>query len=210
MASRPLRIVALGDSTTSGFPGFASPLEAPPEGAGDPLCQYTHWMMRAHPEWTVLNRGVRGERSDEIRARFERDVLGARPDLAILLVGVNDLFQGRPVDHVRSQLSAMYAEAIDAGIVPVAATILPADVGVPGLSAEILRLNEWIRVTALSLDVVYADTYAAAADPDRPTRLRDSSDGAHPDAEGHRRVGEALVRAIEDYLERSSGSRKAQ
>ena len=28
-------IVALGDSTTAGTPGFKSPLEAPPDGAGN-------------------------------------------------------------------------------------------------------------------------------------------------------------------------------
>ena len=35
--------------------------------------------MQAHAEWTVLNRGVNGERSDQIAARFERDVIGAKP-----------------------------------------------------------------------------------------------------------------------------------
>ena len=80
-----LRIVGLGDSTTAGTPGFMSPLEAPPMGKGDPESQYAYWMMRTHPEWTVLNRGVNGERSDEIKARFQRDVLEEKPDYVIIL-----------------------------------------------------------------------------------------------------------------------------
>ena len=64
-----ITIVALGDSTTAGTPGFQSPLEAPPNGAGNVESQYAYWLMRAHPEWQVLNRGVNGERSDQIRAR---------------------------------------------------------------------------------------------------------------------------------------------
>ena len=69
------KIVAIGDSTTAGTPGFKSPIEMPPEGQGDATSQFAYWLMQAHPEWTVLNRGVNGERSDQIRARFERDVV---------------------------------------------------------------------------------------------------------------------------------------
>ena len=36
--------------------------------------QYAYWLMQAHPDWVVLNHGVNGERSDQILARFERDV----------------------------------------------------------------------------------------------------------------------------------------
>ena len=45
---------------------FSSPLEAPPDGRGDETSQYAYWLIRAHPEWDVLNRGVNGERSDQI------------------------------------------------------------------------------------------------------------------------------------------------
>jgi hypothetical protein len=53
-----IRIVAIGDSTTAGTPGFLSPLEAPPDGRGDHTSQYAWWLMQAHPEWQVLNRGA--------------------------------------------------------------------------------------------------------------------------------------------------------
>src|SRR5262245_14539296 len=66
-------IVALGDSTTAGTPGFKSPLEAPPNGAGNAESQYAYWLEKTNPDWKVLSRGVNGERSDQIRARFARD-----------------------------------------------------------------------------------------------------------------------------------------
>src|SRR5262245_4257251 len=74
-----VRIVAMGDSTTAGTPGWQSPIEAPPAGRGDEASQYAYWLMKAHPEWDVLNRGVNGERSDQIARRFDRDVLAAAP-----------------------------------------------------------------------------------------------------------------------------------
>src|SRR5437879_13674238 len=92
MRERSVTSVCLGASTTAGTPGFRSPLEAPPRGDGNPESQYAHWMMRSHPEWTVLNRGINGETSEEIRNRLPRDVLQVRPAYAVILAGANDLF----------------------------------------------------------------------------------------------------------------------
>src|SRR5438309_12001625 len=64
-------IVAIGDSTTAGTPFFRSPLEAPPDGEGNPEGQYAYWMMRQRPHWQVLNFGINGETSSQIHARFE-------------------------------------------------------------------------------------------------------------------------------------------
>jgi lysophospholipase L1-like esterase len=43
----------------------------------------------------LLNRGVNGERSDEIAARFDRDVLAHRPRVVVIIAGVNDVYQGQ-------------------------------------------------------------------------------------------------------------------
>src|SRR5437773_5411131 len=136
-------IVGLGDSTTAGTPGFRSPLEAPPSGEGNPESQYAFWMMRSHPEWTVLNRGVNGETAEEVRARLPRDVLGAHPAYAIILAGVNDIFAGQRAEHVERHLAAMYADVLDVGIDPVAATVLPYNSATARASGDLLTLNAW-------------------------------------------------------------------
>lgn len=100
MTSR-IRIVTIGDSTTAGTPGFTSPIEAPPNGRGDATSQYAYWLMRTHPDWDVVNRGVNGERSDQIRARFERDVIAAAPKAVVIIAGVNDVYQGAHAGHQR-------------------------------------------------------------------------------------------------------------
>ena len=74
-----ITIVALGDSTTAGTPSFKSPIEAPPNGSGNVESQYAHWLMQMHPDWQVLNRGINGERADQIGARFARDAAAATP-----------------------------------------------------------------------------------------------------------------------------------
>src|SRR5947199_3729388 len=100
MREGSVTIVGLGDSTTAGTPGFRSPLEAPPRGEGNPESQYAHWMMQSHLEWTVLNRGINGETSEEIRARLPRDVLQAHPACSIVITGVNDIVRSERAGQV--------------------------------------------------------------------------------------------------------------
>ena len=82
-----------------GQTGWKSRVEAPPDGAGDETSQYAWWLMQAHPDWEVVNQGVNGERSDQILARFDRDVLARRPRVVVIIAGVNDVYQGRPAAH---------------------------------------------------------------------------------------------------------------
>ena len=102
-----LKIVGIGDSTTAGTPGFLSPLEAPPSGRGNAESQYIYWMMNDHADWLVLNKGVNGERTDQILRRLDRDVLAEAPNFAIVLGGVNDIYQGFPPEFTKSNLSKM-------------------------------------------------------------------------------------------------------
>src|SRR2546428_3241496 len=204
MTPRGLTIVGLGDSTTAGTPAFRSPLEAPPDGEGDPKSQYAFWMVRAHPEWTVLNRGINGQRAAEIRARFERDVLAARPQYAILLAGVNDIHGGDHAEAGERHLAAMYADAPDAGTVPVAATVLPYTNPTTRASGDILTLNSWIESVTKVLGIPFCDTHAAVADPANLNRLRGAPEGLHPGGAGNRAAGGGLVRTIEGHLGRAA------
>lgn len=205
MSATNLTIVALGDSTTAGTPGFRSPLEAPPNGDGDPRSQYAHWMMAAHPEWNVLNRGINGQTAAEIRGRFQRDVHRERPAYVIILAGVNDIFGGASAESVERELSAMYADALDAAIVPVAASVLSYDRATGRATAAILTLNNWIESLAKVIHIPFCDTHGATADPRTLNRLRGTPDGMHPDVDTYRRMGEALAQTIERHLTHTVG-----
>jgi lysophospholipase L1-like esterase len=187
------RIVALGDSTTAGTPGWMSPLEAPPAGSGNEKSQYAWWLMRSHPEWDVLNRGVNGERSDEIAARFERDVLEVEPHAVVIIAGVNDVYQGREAAQVIERLGAMYGRARAAGITVVAGTIVPFNTATPEQNARMRQINDWVRGAGQP----FADTRAAVAAPGNPDLLADSPDNLHPSLDGYRRMAEAIRPVLE-------------
>lgn len=197
----PIRIVALGDSTTAGTPGFLSPLEAPPAGRGDEKSQYAYWLMQGRPEWEVLNRGVNGERSDQIRARFDRDVIRENAAAVIIIAGVNDVYQGRRAADVVTHLRWMYDRARRAGIRIVAGTIVPFNTATPDQNARMREVNGWIREQAnADRSIAFADTRAAVAAPNNADLLFESPDRLHPSPAGYRRMAEAIRPALERIL----------
>ena len=187
--------MALGDSTTAGTPGFLSPLESPPDGDGDVTSQYAFWLMRDHPEWLVLNRGVNGERSDQIRARFERDVTAERPEVVIIIAGVNDVYQGYPLEHIQGHLQAMYARAAELGITVVAGSVLPYDTARPEQNEELHELNRWLA--SLPSPIHCCDTHRAVQSPADPDHLRETPEGLHPTPRGYHRMAVALKAVLQ-------------
>ena len=190
-------IVALGDSTTAGTPFFKSPIEAAPNGSGEATAPFSYRMTEVHPGWIVLNRGVNGERSDQIAGRFDRDVLAAHPQFVIILAGVNDVYQGRSVESVTTQLKLMYDKARAAKIPVIAGSIVPFNTATPEQNQRMHAINDWIRAEATrDPNVTFVDTRKAAARPDNIDLLASSPDDLHPSIAGYRRMGEAVAAAI--------------
>ena len=195
-------IVALGDSTTAGTPLFLSPLEAPPNGRGDERSQFAYWLMHARPDWRVLNRGINGERSDQIAARFDRDVLAERPDAVVIIAGVNDVYQGRPAAQVTPVLLGLYERAARGSIPVVAGSIVPYNTATPAANVVMREINRWIQDEASRRgNLTFVDTRAATAAADDPDRLAGSPDGLHPDVDGYRRMAGVLEPALTRSLQ---------
>jgi lysophospholipase L1-like esterase len=196
-----LTIVALGDSTTAGTPGFLSPVEAPPDGSGDVTSQYAWWLKQAEPSWRVLNRGINRERTEAIAARMERDVFGHAPDVLVLLAGVNDVYDGDAPDAIQHRLEAMYTRALAADMPVVACSIIPFDTATAEHNACMRAVNAWIRETCTRTPhMAFCDTRAATAHPEAPDRLRESPDGLHPSPAVYRAMADALAPVVREVL----------
>ena len=196
-----MTIVCLGDSTTAGTPLFKSPVEAPPNGEGDERSQFPYWLRQSHPAWRVHNCGVNGERTDQIAARFDRDVLSHRPSVVVIIAGVNDVYQNLPADRVTSQLAGMYDRASEAGLSVVAGTIVPYNTATADQNTRMHAVNAWIREQAAIRSRFHvADTRAAAADPANIDKLSGSPDGLHPDIHGYRRMAEVIAPLVQKLV----------
>ncbi|MCW2239626.1 SGNH/GDSL hydrolase family protein [Azospirillum canadense] len=79
----PLRIVAIGSSSTAGA-GASDPVHTYPAR----LAGYLHQRLPRSPT-VVLNKGINGQIASEMVERFQRDVLDEKPDLVIWQVGAN-------------------------------------------------------------------------------------------------------------------------
>jgi acyl-CoA thioesterase-1 len=203
----PILIAALGDSTTAGTPGYRSPIEAPPDGEGNAESQFAYWLVEQHPHWRVLNRGVDGERSDEVAARFERDVLSRQPHVLVVIAGVNDVYQERPIEHTKKHLRWIYNRAAEAGIPVVAGSILPYNTATADQNARMKAINAWIAGEATrDPNLTFVDTRAAVAATDNPNRLASSPDDLHPDVEGYRKVAAAIGPVVDVVLAQAKAS----
>ncbi len=196
-AQRSMTILAMGDSTTAGTPGFLSGAEAPPEGEGDIESQYAFWMMKKHPEWRVINRGINGQRSDEMLERFEAELDAFRPERVILLAGVNDLYQGKSPESVKANLTRMCEISKQRNIKIVLCTILPYNLATPTIQERIKDVNQWIRGYSQKQGFIFCDTFQVLDDPSNPFHLQDTPDQLHPSVDGYRKMGEAIASAIE-------------
>jgi lysophospholipase L1-like esterase len=96
--SQPLTIVAIGSSSTAGA------------GASSPAATYPSRLaaeLRARfpgREITVLNRGVNGEETTNMMARFSADVLAAHPQLVLWQIGTNSVLRDHPLSPHAVQL----------------------------------------------------------------------------------------------------------
>jgi acyl-CoA thioesterase-1 len=99
----PITIVAIGSSSTAGV-GASSPAATYPARLEALLRE------RAAGEIpiTVINRGVGGEEIREMLARFDRDVLAAKPDLVLWQLGTNSVLH----DHEISGNGALLASEL--------------------------------------------------------------------------------------------------
>jgi acyl-CoA thioesterase I len=87
----PVKIVALGSSSTYGF-GASTPAASYPSRLAEELAQ-----RLPDQQITVLNRGINGEEAGEMLARLDADVIAENPDMVLWQVGTNALLRNIPL-----------------------------------------------------------------------------------------------------------------
>jgi lysophospholipase L1-like esterase len=88
---KPLTIVAIGSSSTAGAGASSSAASYPSRLAIE--------LRRRFPKQdiTVLNRGVNGEETEDMMARFQTGVIAAHPQLVLWQIGTNSVLRDHPL-----------------------------------------------------------------------------------------------------------------
>lgn len=161
-------IVCLGDSITAGVGA----------GTGESYPD----RLAASLGVPIVNAGVPGDTAAQGLARVE-GVLGENPWLVVVELGGNDFLQRVPIESTERSLRALLQRLLDAHVVPVLVEVRPPLIG--GRYGDLFdELAHDFRVPMVeALPEILADRSL-------------KSDEVHPNAEGYRRLAEAVAEEV--------------
>ncbi|HSE08406.1 MAG TPA: SGNH/GDSL hydrolase family protein [Nocardioidaceae bacterium] len=186
------RYVAIGDSTVEG-------LEDPgPDGVyvgwADRLAQH---LRASHPDLTYANLAVRGMTAREVRTTQLDRALALRPDIAVVVAGVNDVLRPRfDREALREDLLAMHAALHEAGA-RVATFTMPDMAKVAPLAVVLRGRLDALNEIALEAAYLYGTAVAdLAIEPLASDPALWHDDRLHANGDGHRRIALALAESL--------------
>jgi lysophospholipase L1-like esterase len=150
-----------------------------------------------------LNRGIGGQTSAQMLARFQQDVVALKPKVVVIQAGVNDLLvstEGVMADNYMSMMDIAKAN----GIRVVLASVTPVCdcyTRQTGLrpQGKIISLNGWIRDFAASSGAVFLNYYSALADG-RNFKKELTDDGLLPNDAAYGVMAPLAEKAIAEAL----------
>jgi lysophospholipase L1-like esterase len=154
-----------------------------------------------------VNRGISGQTTTQMLARFQQDVIGLQPKVVVILAGTNDIGRGIPLKAIEDNLRMMGDLAKVNGIRPVFASVTPVsdyhknvDLSYARTAerppASIIQLNDWIRQNCQKESFPYVNYFSAMVDTSGQLSGDLSDDGLHPNAKGYRIMSPLVLNAI--------------
>lgn len=158
----------------------------------------------------VLDRGVSGETTTQMLARFRTDVIDLHPAVVHIMGGINDIHNPPGTALTRSNIESMVELARAHGITVILGAITPSSFfqGSPELKPgpHIVWLDRWLRDYAAKNDLIYVDYYTPLQDGKLGIKDGLSNDGLHPNRRGFEAMTPLARAAIADALERRRAS----
>lgn len=106
----PIKVVAIGSSSTAGIGASDAAHAYPQQLAAELAGRFPASAV------TVLNKGIGGEQTEDMLARFDRDVIAERPDLVVWQTGSNEILHNGNPELFRRQVLDGIARLKAAGI----------------------------------------------------------------------------------------------
>lgn len=153
-------------------------------------------------ENNFVGRGISGQVTAQMLARFRSDVLNLHPKVVVIMAGTNDVARNQkyvPVEHIAGNIISMVELAVAHGIKPIILSILPANKYVwrPEITdstQQILQVNAMLESYAKLNGVSYIDFFNIMKDENQGLPKKYSPDGVHPNLDGYA-IMEPIVKA---------------
>lgn len=160
-----------------------------------------------HPEFFEENnyagRGIGGQTTYQMLARFQSDVVDLHPKAVVILAGTNDLASNCGVispKHIVQNIKSMCEIAKANKIRPILCSVLPVyqynwnkERGI--VADKVKELNALIEAYAKQNGITYVDYYSALVDERGGLPEEIAKDGVHPNMNGYTKM-EATIRPI--------------
>ena len=151
-----------------------------------------------------LDRGISGQTSVQMVARFRSDVIDLKPQVVVILAGINDIARNNgpiELENVFGNIVSMCELAKLHKIRPILCSVLPAyrfgwRQEVPAAD-RIIELNGMIERYARENGISYVDYHSALKDGRNGLPEKYSGDGVHPNPECYK-IMEAIVLPVID------------
>lgn len=164
--------------------------------------------LKFHPDFFVKNcyaaRGISGQTTYEMLARFHNDVVALKPKVVVILSGINDIARNSgyiSLENIMGNIISMCDIARANGIVPVLCSILPADRFSWRKDLKpaplVVEMNKLIKGYADEHGLEYVDFYTSLADETGALKEGLSKDRCHPYPDVYFGMEEKVVAAIE-------------
>jgi acyl-CoA thioesterase I len=184
----PQRVVFMGDSITG---------------------QWT--LADSFPGKPYINRGIGGQTTSQMVVRMFPDVIDLNPAAMILMPGNNDIAANTgpsTLTMVEENIEAMSELAQAHRIKVILCSVTPiGDFGpapevlrVQRPTADIRKINQWMEDYAARANAEYVDYFTALSDARGLMKKQYSTDGLHPNSEGHKLMAQLVEAAIQKAL----------
>ena len=162
-------------------------------------------------DFEFINRGISGNRTADLLARIEEDLVAIQPDIVTILLGINDTWHkymiglDTPIEVFESnyeEILKIIKEKTNAKIIMIEPFLLY-NMGKDNMRADLNEKIDCVRKLALKYADAFlpldADFVAATVSGTINTEL--SPDGVHPGEAGKKLIAEKLVPIISRFID---------
>lgn len=168
------------------------------------------WYL-THPRFfddrNFVGRGISGQVTAQILARFQADVVALRPEAVVILAGTNDIARNNgkiAIEHIAENIFSMAEIARANRIDPIICSVLPAKAygwrkEVTDAPQQIEQLNALLRTYAEAHGIPYVDFHGRMADSEGGLPAELAKDGVHPTPAGYDLMEATIGPLLERY-----------
>ncbi len=190
---KTLRIVCFGDSLTV---------------CGGEGGRYSDWLAQSLPQHKIINKGVNGDTLQTARKRFPQDVLGSSPDIVIIELGANDMWQmKRPIDDIRNDLEHMVKSCRENDIEVVIASCFGNRDYTKEPNVEFDTAHQLFATQIWKIEEQICKKYECFYVPNMQVDIKPNGtppywgDNNHPNKEGNRLVAQQILKVLEPVVQ---------